>query len=100
MWLAPAVVAAAVTCFLCWGAWRAGYDPGWLAHPRGVWFSALEPDQYWALPVTLGLWLAVLAVYWWPRRRRGLPVGLIAVAVMVALAVVSARPRMLPAGAV
>ena len=95
-WLFPLAPGAAVTGFLCWGAWRAGYDPGWLARGRGFWVSLLRPGREWALPVTLGLWLVVLAVYWWPRRYRRLPAGLAAVAVMVVLAVVLGTASFVP----
>lgn len=87
-WLVPAAVSVTAVGFLCWGAWRTGYDPGWLANGDAYWLTVLRPDQSWALPVMLVLWLAVLSVFWWPRRYERLPVGLIAVAVMVVLAAV------------
>jgi hypothetical protein len=95
LWVFPFALGVVLVGFLCWGAWRTGYDPGWLARGRGFWVSVLRPGQEWALPVTVGLWLAVLALYWWPRRRQ-LPVGLAAVAVMVALAVVLGTASFVP----
>ena len=56
----------------------------------------LRPDRDWALPVTLGLGLAALAVFWLPRQRRQLPLGLIAVAVMAVLAVVLGAASYVP----
>jgi hypothetical protein len=94
-WLVPAALGTSVAGFLCWGAWQAGYDPRW-PKGHGTWVSALRPDQGWALPVTLGLWLTALGLYWWPRRYRQLPVGLIAVAVMVVLAVVLGAASYVP----
>jgi len=49
LWLFPAAVGAAAVGFLCWGAWRGGYDPGWLASEHGYWAAVLRPDQSWAL---------------------------------------------------
>jgi hypothetical protein len=93
-WVAPAALGAAVTGLLCWGAWQAGYDPGSLAH--GTWGPLVRPGGDWALLVTAGLWAAALAAYWWPRRRRRLPVGLVAVAVMAGLSVVLGTASFVP----
>ena len=88
-WLLPAVLAAAAICLLCWGAWVYGYDPRWLAGSRAWWRPILQTDQDWTLVVTMALLLGGLGAYWWPRRRgRPLPIGLIAVVVLVLVAAV------------
>ena len=90
------MLGTAIAGVLCWGSWRAGYDPGWPARGRGFWAAMLQPGREWALPVMVGMWLAVLAVYWWPRRYERPPAGLIAVAVMVILAVVLGTASFIP----
>jgi hypothetical protein len=66
-WLFPTALGIIVIVFLCWGAWRYGYDPHWLTHSHAWYRVALQPDQSRTLVATLALWLAGLSCYWWPR---------------------------------
>src|ERR1700751_661042 len=85
-WLVPAVLAATAIGLLCLGAWDYGYDPRWPADFHAWWQAILRTNQDWTLVVTMALLLAGLSAYWWPRRRQHLPIGLIAVVVLVLVA--------------
>ena len=85
-WLFPTALGIIAIVFLCWGAWRYGYDPHWLTQSHAWYRVALQPDQSVTLAATLALWVAGLSCYWWPRRRQRLPTGLIVVVVMVFIA--------------
>jgi hypothetical protein len=88
-WLVPAVLAATAISLLCWGAWTYGYDPGWLAASRAWWRPVLQTNQNWTLVVTMALLLGGIGAYWWPRRRSlQLPIGLVAVVVLVLAAAI------------
>lgn len=85
-WLLPAVLAAAAICLLCWGAWVYGYDSHWFALSPAWLRDILQTDQNWTPVVTMALLLGTLGAYWWPRRRQHIPIGLIAVVVLVLVA--------------
>lgn len=85
-WLVPAVAAAVLISVLCWAAWVYGYDPGWFAGSAGWLRLVLRPDQSWTLAAAMVLLAAVLGTYWWPRRRRQVAIGLIAVVTLVLVA--------------
>ena len=97
LWVVPASVGAAAVAFLGWGAWRAGYDPGWLAHEHGLWATVLQPGQSWALLVVVP-WLMALLVCRWPRRVlwRRVPMGLVIVAGTVVLTAVLGTASYVP----
>ena len=93
-WLIPAVLAAALSGVLCWGAWRYGYNPGWLA--ASGWRVVLRTSQNWTILTAMVLVLAALAAFWWPRRTQRVPIGLIAVVVLVVLAAVLGAASYVP----
>jgi hypothetical protein len=96
-WLLPAVLAAAILCLLCWGAWVYGYNPHWLSGASDWWHPVLRTDQDWTLVLTMVLLLGSLGAYWWPRRRsQQLPIGLIVVVVLVLVAAVLGTVSYLP----
>jgi hypothetical protein len=80
------VLAAAAICLLCWGAWVYGYDSHWFARSPAWLRDILQTDQSWTPVVTMALLLGTLGAYWWPRRRQHIPIGLIAVVVLVLVA--------------
>ncbi len=82
-WVPPAVATALVTGVLAWGAVESAHNREWLLSGHQWWRLALGPGAAWTLPVLLGLWLAALALYWWPRRHRGSNVSFIALLSMV-----------------
>ena len=82
----PAVLAAAAIGLLCWGAWVYGYDSHRFARSPAWLRDILQTDQSWTPVVTMALLLGTLGVYWWPRRRQHIPIGLIAVVVLVLVA--------------
>jgi hypothetical protein len=86
VWLLPAALAAAAVALLCWGAWVYGYDPHWFARSPAWLRSILQTDQDWTPLTTMALLLTSLGAYWWPRRRRHIPIGLITVVVLVLVA--------------
>ena len=85
-WLIPAALAAAAIGLLCWGAWVYGYDAHRFARSPAWLRDILQTDQNWTPVVTMALLLGALGVYWWPRRRQHLPIGLITVVVLVLVA--------------
>ena len=95
-WVLPSVFGAFAVGFLCWGAWNYGYDPHWLTRGYGWWQTLLQPGQNLTLIVTMALWIAALSGYWWPRRRDRLPIGLIAVVVMVVVAAILGTASYVP----
>lgn len=96
LWVIPAALAAAAAGFLCWGAWRTGYSPGWLNGAQAWLRDALLPDQSWSIAFTLALGAVGLASFWWPRRHQRLPIGLIIVVVMVVVAAVLGTASYVP----
>lgn len=86
VWLFPAVLAAAAIGLLCWGAWVYGYDPRWFANSPAWLRDVMQTDQNWAPLATMALLLTGLGTYWWPRRRRHIPIGLITVVALVLVA--------------
>jgi hypothetical protein len=86
IWLLPAALTAAAISLLCWGAWVYGYDPTWLSGSYSWWRPVMKNDQYWTLVVTMALLVASLIIFWWPRRRDRIPIGLITVVVLVLVA--------------
>ena len=96
-WFIPAVLAAGTIALLCWGAWVYGYDPGWLTGSRAWWRPVMQTNQNWTLVVTTTLLLGSLATYWWPRRHaQQLPIGLIAVVVLVVVAAILGTVSYIP----
>jgi hypothetical protein len=85
-WLLPAVLAAAAIGLLCWGAWVYGYNPDWFARSPAWLRDIMRPDQNWTPLATMALLVTALGSYWWPRRRQHIPIGLIAVVVLVVAA--------------
>ncbi len=96
IWVFPAALGAAMVFFLSWSAWRTGYSPGWLKHGHAWWHAVLRPDQSWTLAGTVALCAAGLASFWWPRRSQRLPIALIIVVVMVAVAAVLGEASYIP----
>jgi hypothetical protein len=90
------VLAALLAGLLCWAAWVYGYDPEWLSGSTAWWRSTLQTDQDWTLVTATALLAAGLGAYWWPRRRQRLPIGLIAVVVMVVVAAVLGTVSYIP----
>src|ERR1700739_3232801 len=85
-WLIPAGLAAAAVGLLCWGAWVYGYDALYFARSPAWLRDTLQTDQNWTPLVTMALLLSGLGLYWWPRRRKNIPIGLIAVLVLALVA--------------
>jgi hypothetical protein len=97
IWLLPAVFAAGAISLLCWGAWVYGYDPGWLIGSHAWWRPVLATNEDWTLVVTMALLLGGLGAYWLPRRRaQQLPIGLVAVVVLVLVAAVLGTVSYIP----
>ena len=86
IWLLPAVLTAAAISLLCWGAVIYSHDPKWPTDTQAWWRPALETNQNWTLVVTMGLLMLSLSLYWWPRRRDRIPIGLVTVVVLVLVA--------------
>jgi hypothetical protein len=82
-WVVPAVPAVAVTGYLAWGAWVSARNPRWLYQDQAWWRVWLRPGEFQAQLVLVGLWLAVLFCYWWPRRLQPQLVSLTTVISMV-----------------
>src|ERR1700740_1842736 len=80
-WLIPAGLAAAAVGLLCWGAWVYGYDALYFARSPAWLRDTLQTDQNWTPLVTMALLLSGLGIYWWPRRRKNIPIGMIAILV-------------------
>src|SRR5882724_3315105 len=87
-WLGPALLAAAVTGYLSWGAWVSAADRRWLYLTQVWWRSGLRPGNISVPLVMVALWLVALFCYWWPRRLRSRAVGLITVVTMVLIGAV------------
>jgi hypothetical protein len=82
-WLLPAALAATATALLCWAAWITARAARWPGLYHAWWWTLLRPDQDATLLVTLALWLATLAGYWWPRRFQRKSILLITIVAMV-----------------
>jgi hypothetical protein len=82
-WAAPAVLCVLTVCLLCWGAWRYGYAPKLVLDSNAWWGRLLAPGNNLAPAGTLVLGAAALFAFWWPRRHKKIPIGLIIVVVMV-----------------
>jgi len=95
-WVVPATLAATAIGLLCWGAWVYGYDPRWLDGSTAWWRPVLATSQNWTLVGTTALFVAALSVYWWPRRRDQVPIGLIVVVVLVLVAAVLGTASYVP----
>jgi hypothetical protein len=96
-WLVPVLAGSVAIGFLCWDAWVYGHHTmDWVNQSHGWLNVVFQPGQDLTLVIVLLLWIIGLICYWWPRRRRHQPIGLIAVAVMVLLAVVLGTSSYLP----
>ena len=84
-WLVPAVLAAAVTGYLAWGAWVSAADKRWLYLTQAWWRTWLRPGNVEAPLALVVLWLIALLCYWWPRRLQPQVVGLTIVVAMVVI---------------
>ena len=84
-WVLPAVLAAAVTGYLAWGAWVSAADTRWLYLTQAWWRVWLRPGSLQAPSALVALWLAALLCYWWPRRLQPQLVGLTIVVTMVVI---------------
>ena len=84
-WVVPAVLAAAVTGYLAWGAWVSAADNQWLYLTQAWWRAWLRPGSLQAPLALIALWLAALLCYWWPRRLQSQLVGLTIVVTMVVI---------------
>jgi hypothetical protein len=85
IWVVPAVLAAAVTGYIAWGAWVSSADQHWLAASQMWWRAWLRPGYLEAPLALVVLWLVALLCYWWPRRLQTQAVGLTTVVTMVAV---------------
>ncbi len=83
MWVVPALLAAAVTGYLAWGAWVSAADHQWLTVSQVWWRAWLRPGSIEVPLVFIALWLVALLAYWWPRRLQPRTVGLTIVVTMV-----------------
>jgi hypothetical protein len=84
-WAAPIILAVIATGYLAWGAWVSVRDPRWLTVSQAWWRVLLRPGDNWTVLAVVGLWLATLACYWWPRRLQPRIVGLAIVVGMVVI---------------
>ncbi len=85
-WVPPAVLGAAITGYLAWGAWVSAADSRWLYLTQAWWRAWLRPGSVQAPLALAGAWLVALLCYWWPRRlQQHAAVGLTTVAVMVVI---------------
>jgi hypothetical protein len=84
-WVVPAILAAAVTGYLVWGAWVSAADTRWLYLSHVWWRAWLRPGDLHAPLALVTLWLVALLCYWWPRRLQTQAVGLTTVVVMVVI---------------
>jgi hypothetical protein len=84
-WVAPFIPSVIATVYLAWGAWLSANDQHWLVISPAWWRVALRPGDNWAVLAVVGLWLAVLACYGWPRRLQPRVVGLALVVGMVVI---------------
>jgi hypothetical protein len=84
-WVVPAVLAAAVTGYLAWGAWVSAADQRWLYLTQAWWRTWLRPGSVEAPLALAVLWLVALLCYWWPRRLQPQLVGLTIVVAMVVI---------------
>jgi hypothetical protein len=73
------------TVYLAWGALASVRDPRWLRLSNAWWRVGLRPGANGTILVVVGLWLATLACYWWPRRLQPRVVGLAIVVGMVVI---------------
>jgi hypothetical protein len=96
VWVVPAVSAAAVTGYLAWGAWVSSLNRPWLYVNNAWWRFWLRPGEYPAQFVLVGLWLATLLCYWWPRRLHQRVVGLTTVVTMVLIGGVLTAAAIVP----
>jgi len=95
-WVVPAVPAVAVTGYLAWGAWVSARHRHWLYLDQSWWRVWLRPGGYQAQAVLVGLWLATLLCYWWPRRLQPQVASLITVLTMLLIGGVLTASVMIP----
>jgi hypothetical protein len=95
-WVLPAVLGAAVTAYLAWGAWVSAHDPKW-PYASPVWWRVwLQPDSDRTLLVAIAVWLVVWLLYWWPRRLQPALVTLAAIVSMVLIGGVLSTASLIP----
>ncbi len=95
-WLLPAALGAAATALLCWAAWITAWPVRWPDLYHAWWWTLLRPDQDGTLLATVALWLASLAVFWWPRRFERKPIVLILIVALVIIGGVLGAASLLP----
>ena len=82
-WVVPALLGSVVTGYLAWGAWVSAADRNWL-YQTGAWWRVWLRPGYLPGPLAfVGLWLAALLCYWYPRRLTPQVVGIATVVTMV-----------------
>jgi hypothetical protein len=96
VWVLPAAPAVVVTLYLAWGAWVSAHHRHWLYLDQSWWRVWLRPAGFQAQFVLVGLWLAALFCYWWPRRLQPQLVSLIAVLTMVLIGGALTASAMVP----
>jgi hypothetical protein len=94
--VAPAVLGAAVTGYLAWGAWVSAADRQWLYRDQAWWRVFLRPGNVVVPLILAGLWLVALVCYWQPRRLQRQLVGLTVVVSMVLIGGVLAAASLAP----
>ncbi len=81
--MVPALLGSVVTGYLAWGAWVSAADRNWLYQTQAWWRVWLRPGYLPGPLVFVGLWLAALLCYWYPRRLTPQVVGITTVVAMV-----------------
>jgi RyR domain len=95
-WVLPAVLGAAVTAYLAWGAWVSAHDPKWSYAGQAWWRTWLQPDDQRTLLVAIAIWIVAWVCYWWPRRLQAPLVTMVTVVSMVLLGGILSTASLIP----
>ena len=95
-WALPAVLGAAVTAFLAWGAWVSAHDPHWLHVNQAWWRVCLRPGSNWTLLIAVAVWFVAWLCYWRPRRLQTQLVGITTIVAMVVIGAVLSVAALAP----